>query len=83
MYNGRWESTSSRIETYVIRDAKTQADTVFYTHFGPVVYDENFRGLKNDHLRSNLWQILCRALKAHDPSNDIVSFLFVGQGEEL
>ena len=81
LYNGRWESTSSRIETYVIRDAKTQADTVFYTHFGPVVYDENFRGLKNDHLRSNAGKFYAVRWKAHDPSNDIVSFLLLDRAK--
>lgn len=41
-YNGQWQPTELRVEEIKIRGAKTMNDTVAYTVFGPVMYDESF-----------------------------------------
>lgn len=61
LYDGKWLKTQKRIEEIKVRGQATLYDTVIYTHYGPVVYEENFdknEGLKNAALR---WS-------AHDPS---------------
>ena len=67
-YNGGWQKTTLRIDTIRIRDAADVYDTVAYTVFGPVLYDEDFStrlsGNKNIALR---WT-------AHDASNASLTF---------
>ena len=41
-YNGAWRPTTLRIETFKRKGAPDFLDTVAYTHFGPVMYDESF-----------------------------------------
>ncbi|WP_460218800.1 penicillin acylase family protein [Psychroserpens sp. MEBiC05023] len=48
-YDNEWKSTSYRIEEIKIKGAATIKDTVYYTHHGPVTYDDNF---KNDNPKS-------------------------------
>ena len=64
-YNGQWESTSQRIEVIKIRGAKDYYDTVAYTTFGPVMYDQDFvADSTNNNAIAVRWV-------AHDPSNEI------------
>lgn len=43
-YNGQWKPTTQRIEEIKVRGQETYRDTVYYTHHGPVTYDETFMG---------------------------------------
>ncbi|MEO6346955.1 MAG: penicillin acylase family protein [Aquaticitalea sp.] len=43
-YDGQWKNTSVRVEEIKIRNQKPYIDSVFYTHHGPVTYDETFKG---------------------------------------
>ena len=63
-YDNEWKQTRKVIEEIEVRGGETIKDTVNYTHFGPVVFDENFSG---DTTALNL------ALKwvAHDASKEI------------
>jgi penicillin amidase len=68
-YNGDWFSTTKRIERFSMNDGAVFNDTVVYTHFGPVMYDENFGGKRtgSKHSYAVRW-------KAHDPSNEFMLF---------
>jgi penicillin amidase len=41
-FNNEWKPTQLRIETIKVRGGADVYDTVAYTHFGPVMYDESF-----------------------------------------
>ncbi len=43
-FDGEWKNTSVRVEEIKVRNQETITDSVFYTHHGPVSYDENFKG---------------------------------------
>ena len=62
-FNNQWKNTDIRIEHIGIKDNVEVLDTVAYTVFGPVMYDESFP----DKLKTNK----AYALRwiAHDPSN--------------
>jgi penicillin amidase len=63
-YNGSWQPTTLKVEEVKINGAPTLFDTVAYTAFGPVMYDESFT---NDVTGTNA--IAVRWI-AHDPSNE-------------
>lgn len=67
-FNGKWEKTELRPETIKVKGGKTVHDTVAYTIFGPVIYDESFP--QDSASKGNLavrWT-------AHDPSNEGMTF---------
>ncbi|MCB0444689.1 MAG: penicillin acylase family protein [Gelidibacter sp.] len=43
-YGNGWKNSSVRVEEIKIRDQKPFIDSVFYTHYGPVSYDNTFKG---------------------------------------
>lgn len=45
-HGGQWKKTTSRIETIKIKGKADLIDTVFYTHHGPVVYNEGQKPFK-------------------------------------
>jgi penicillin amidase len=67
-FNGQWVRDSVRIEEIKVRGGKTIFDTVAYTIFGPVMYDESF----SDE-RSTKRNLAIRWV-AHDPSNEGMTF---------
>ncbi len=75
LYNGQWLPTSNRIEKFLIKNTNTHIDTVIYTHFGPVIYDEKWQGLRNGHQRSGKTSNYAVRWKAHDANNDLIPFL--------
>jgi penicillin amidase len=63
-FNGRWEPTKLRVEQVKIRGGQTLNDTVAYTVFGPVMYDQSFTvDSTNNTAIAVRWS-------AHDPSNE-------------
>ncbi|MEJ7768164.1 MAG: penicillin acylase family protein [Chitinophagaceae bacterium] len=65
LLNGKYENTIFRIERYKIKGKRDFIDTVAYTVFGPVIFDEKFAGKSNDRKSYAVrW-------KAHDPSNEL------------
>lgn len=64
-YNGQWVPTQLRIEKIRVKGAPTITDTVAYTVFGPVIYDNNFSN--GD---STTTQALAMRWIAHDPSDE-------------
>jgi penicillin G amidase len=68
LYNGKWEKTTLRPEEIKVRGGKTIYDTVAYTVFGPVMYDQSF----SDKLSRN--KAIALRWTAHDASNEGLAF---------
>lgn len=67
-FDSAWVKAEKRYEHISIRGKKEMIDTVTYTVFGPVIYDQNFAVAKgNDKNYAVRW-------KAHDPSNELLMF---------
>jgi penicillin amidase len=67
-FNGKWEKTTRKIETIKVKGGKEVTDTVAYTVFGPVMFDESFSNdLSNKRNLAVRWT-------AHDPSNEGMTF---------
>ncbi len=68
-YNSQWVQTKFRIDTIQIKDTEPFIDSVAYTIWGPVMYDNHFGSEKNKTGK-------CYAVrwKAHDPSNELAIF---------
>jgi len=62
-FNNEWANTTLRIEHISVKGMPDVLDTVAYTIFGPVMYDESFQ----DKLKQNKAYAL--RWVAHDPSN--------------
>jgi len=75
-FNGEWKQTSLRIEDIKVKGGATVHDTVAYTIFGPVMYDQSFTDVKaqifTDH--SSTKRNLAVRWIAHDPSNEGMTF---------
>ena len=69
LFNNQWQNiTQTKIETYNLKGGEVFYDTVTYTPFGPVMYDNNF----GDKLADN--KNYAVRWKAHDASNEIKIF---------
>lgn len=67
-YNDQWVPAEKRVEVIKVKGEADILDTVTYTLYGPVMYDETYRA--NEKEKRNLavrW-------KAHDGSNDGLAF---------
>ncbi|HEX4876574.1 MAG TPA: penicillin acylase family protein, partial [Chitinophagaceae bacterium] len=67
-FNGKWEKTTLKEEVIKVKGAKDVLDTVAYTVFGPVMFDESF---SNDYSSG---RNLAVRWTAHDPSNEGITF---------
>ena len=67
-FDGKWISATQRVEEIKVRGAATIYDTVSYTLFGPVMYDESF---STD--LSKMRNLAVRWI-ATDPSNEAATF---------
>ncbi|WP_224487887.1 penicillin acylase family protein [Robertkochia flava] len=47
-YDGSWKKTDLRLEEIRIRNKEPFIDSVYYTHHGPVTYDETFLGNRGE-----------------------------------
>ena len=69
MFNGEWKTAQKRIEIFKIKDSVPFQDTVSYTVFGPVTYDNKFDNtLSASRALSLRWV-------AHDSSNILKMWL--------
>lgn len=69
LFNGTYRDADQRVEKINIRDGKPYYDTVAYTVWGPVVYDNTFPDTTAGQ------QFLAMRWKALDASNEILTFL--------
>lgn len=67
-YNGNWEPTQIRLEEIKVKGGATVYDTVAYTVYGPVMFDESF-----PNANTNTPNLAVRWI-AHDPSNEANTF---------
>lgn len=67
-YNGKWEPTQIRLEEIKVKGGPTVYDTVAYTIYGPVMFDESFPNANTNE------QNLAVRWMAHDPSNEGYTF---------
>ncbi|MEZ4828239.1 MAG: penicillin acylase family protein [Bacteroidia bacterium] len=65
-FDGEWRPFTLRLETHTIKGGEAFVDSVKYTHYGPVIFDENF-GSQPLPLAIN-WM-------AHEQSVDMLFFL--------
>lgn len=65
LYDGKWLKTQKRIEKINIKGGKSFVDTVIYTHYGPIVYDDTFAGDSSKLNFSLRWT-------AHNPSKEMM-----------
>ncbi len=68
-FNNQWKNAELQVEKYLMKDGSSFYDTVAYTVFGPVMYDDRFNG--NGRV-SNL--NLAVRWSAHDPTNELKTF---------
>lgn len=73
-YNGEWLKSEKRVEVYKMPGGKQKIDTVIYTRYGPVVFDENFGEAES---RKNL----AMSWTAHIPSNEFKTFYQLNCGK--
>jgi len=73
LFENEWKPIKKVVETIQVRGKETITETVFYTHYGPIVYME---GEKPEALPKSNNIPVGYALKwiAHQPSNDIKTF---------
>ncbi|MBI0400383.1 penicillin acylase family protein [Cyclobacterium marinum] len=43
LYNGQWIQSRRQLEIFSVKGQNDFVDTVIYTHYGPIVYDRNFK----------------------------------------
>ena len=70
-FNGDWKKTELTIDTFDVKGRAAFYDTIAYTAFGPVMYDQSFRGLGFNRTDGNNYAV---KWKAHDPSNELMIF---------
>lgn len=67
LLDGTWKATRKAVEKIIVRGGNTFYDTVIYTHWGPVPYDETFRAENNRRQYAFRWI-------AHDESEELLTF---------
>ncbi|HTL10261.1 MAG TPA: penicillin acylase family protein [Chitinophagaceae bacterium] len=74
-YNGQWMPTNLRIEEIKIKGKPSFVDTVAYTIFGPVIFDDTYAN------RSNDGKSYAVRWKAHDASNEMKMFYLLDRAK--
>jgi len=67
MLDGEWVKSTMKIEEIKIKGEETFYDTVYYTHFGPVMFDDKFHPDSEKKFYALRWV-------SHDPSAEAVAF---------
>jgi len=73
-YNGEWLKTEKRVEHFKVSGKGEVLDTVLYTRFGPVVFDNSFGNAENKKYLAMKWT-------AHLPSNEFKTFYKLNCGK--
>jgi penicillin amidase len=67
LLDGEWLDSRKIIETIKVRGKESYYDTVTYTYWGPVVYDQSYRSENNRKYYAFRWV-------AHDESEELMTF---------
>lgn len=73
-YKGQWLKTEKRVERFKVRGVGEVNDTVLYTRFGPVVFDNSFGNAESNRFLAMKWT-------AHLPSNEFKTFYQLNCGK--
>jgi penicillin amidase len=73
-YDNKWLKTSKVVEAIEIRNGSTYYDTVIYTHYGPVTYDQTFNAKEKGVNLAMRWT-------AHDPSLEVKALLLMNKAK--
>ncbi|MGZ5222160.1 MAG: penicillin acylase family protein, partial [Chitinophagaceae bacterium] len=74
-YNEQWTDSKLRIEEIKINGAASVYDTVAYSVFGPVMYDNSFSNVSSD------GKAIAVRWKAHDPSNELLMWWWLDRAK--
>ncbi len=74
LMDGKWMNTKKVVEAFHVRDQQIFYDTVIYTHWGPVTYDESY------HAEDNLKHYAFRWI-SHDGSDEFNTFFNLNRAE--
>ncbi|MFN8308681.1 MAG: penicillin acylase family protein [Chitinophagales bacterium] len=74
LVDGNWVKTEKRIEHIHVKGGKDFEDTVLYTRYGPVVYDQSFGEVKAKKFLALKWT-------AHQGSNEFMTFYKMNRGK--
>ena len=74
LLDGNWVNTRKVVEEIKVRGGTTYYDTVIYTHWGPVTYDNNFQA--ENELNGYAFRWI-----AHEPSEEINAFYRVNRAK--
>ncbi|HTO15475.1 MAG TPA: penicillin acylase family protein [Edaphocola sp.] len=75
-YDNQWQPSAIRVETIKIKGGNDYFDTVAYTHFGPVMYDNSF--VADSNFKNNA---LAVKWVAHHTGDDGISFFKLNQAK--
>ena len=75
-YGDKWLKTEKIIEEIKIKGEKSFYDTIVYTHYGPIVYDENFNSNQQKENYAMRWI-------AHDESVEYKTFLLLNKAKNI
>ncbi|TDQ19654.1 penicillin amidase [Algoriphagus boseongensis] len=73
-YGNEWKPSQFRIEEIKIKGEEAFLDTVVYTHYGPVVYDQSFRSDRADVNFALKWTV-------HEGSNEQKTFILMNKAK--
>ena len=76
LFDDKWLPTKKFIETYKIKGEASVNDTIVYTHFGPVPYDEKFNKGHETIQKALRWT-------AHEPGNELLTFYLLNKGKSF
>src|SRR5690606_27073480 len=74
LFDGKWMETELHFENFAIKGKDTLVDTVFYTHYGPVVFSDSLTKDTSAHNLAIRWT-------AHDPSNELKTFYLLNRAK--
>jgi len=78
-YNNQWKKTTKRTEVINLRGKQPVTENVIYTHFGPVVYNDDTQ--KPEKAPNNVPAGTALRWIAHDESNDVRTFYLLNRSQ--
>ena len=79
-YDNKWNPSKIRIENIAVSGGQTIIDTVYYTHHGPVVYQDDQKPAKFSKA-NNIPEGYALRWIAHDASNDTRTFYMLNRAK--
>ena len=71
-YEGKWREISQKVDTFFLKGGDIFLDTVMYTAFGPIMYDESF---------GNVARPLAARWTAYEPGNELLTFYLLNRAQ--